>query len=45
MSASQAAKAVADAEYEYDWEHEQGDWETVEACSVGPADPKDTERP
>ena len=41
MSASQAAKAVDDAEFEYDWEHEPGDWETVEACSVGPVDPKE----
>ena len=45
MSASQAAKEVEDAEFEYDWEHEQGDWETVEACSIGPVDPKDTEWP
>lgn len=37
-SASEAAQMLKENEHEYDWEYEQGEWETIEACSEGVID-------
>lgn len=35
LSAKEASELIDSGAHEYDWEHEQGDWETVEACAEG----------